>query len=640
MGDGIRIAILALVVSLSSIVLLGCSDDPTPGPGEFASPCDENDDCKSLVCAGLEGQDKLCSVACTDPLGDECDPGFRCRRPEDSDGFACICASALGCARGNDPDGECQEASDCDDGVDCTQDACIGQVCQNRLAPDLCALGESCRPLLGGCTLGEPCTQDFECERFADDCTSFALCNSLTERCSYGVRDDDGDGFFPASCGGEDCDDFSSSVLPAGFEQCDAIDNDCDDTIDEGASENSCGGQICSAGSCGGSCSGSGVDCSSAGDGSGCVDLNSDPSNCGDCGRRCSAPFSCFDGLCGERDRCLDVACPSSSTCVNVVGGTECRCDLGFEPNGDSSACIDLDECARGLSTCGTSAACQNFEGGFECLCAQGFELLGGDCFDINECFNGLQCGTGTCINLSGSFACSCDFGSAIDPGTGLCQIVNECQAGTLAGHAWCDGGCRDTTADPSYCGNCQTECIGQGVCIESACACSDSTLMYCDGICVNGHTSTADCGFCGNSCPIGASCVDDQCQCPGADVTCGDTCVPLGTTAHCLNCDDSCAVGASCTNTGCACPNGQSDVCSGTCTNTQSDNANCGFCGNGCITNLGQSCQNGTCQCSPELPNACPDGCWNFQNDKQHCGNCVTQCSGMCMNGECHNEG
>lgn len=634
MGDAIRIAILALLFAL------GCSDDPTPGPGELATPCAADADCKSLLCVARQGEPKLCSIGCTDPLGDECPSGFRCRRPEDHDGLACVCTDPNGCALRDPSDETCTRASECDDRIDCTTDSCDGARCLHRLAPEACGPGESCRLSEGGCTLGEPCEQDAECQASMDACTGFAQCDALTGRCKYGVTDDDADGFYPRSCGGQDCDDSAASTSPASVEHCNLQDDDCDGVIDEEASGADCGAGTCISGTCVG-CGPEQEDCSPLRDGTLCVDLDADAENCGACGRTCEAGFACFDGVCSERDRCADgVSCPVHSTCVNVPGSVECRCDLGFEPDSTSRACTDIDECDRGLDDCGASAICANDTGGFECLCDDGFRLdAGRECVDINECNEGFDCGTGTCVNLPGGVDCSCDFGSALDPGSGRCVIVDACQAGTLPPFGWCDGACRNLSSDKDYCGTCDIACPGAGICVAGECGCSSATLTLCGGSCVNTHTSTTHCGGCDNPCVIGASCADDMCKCPTGQVECSDSCQTLGTTASCKECDDTCPQGASCTASGCMCPVGVPDVCDGRCVDTNSDNENCGECGTLCDVGIGMTCNDGDCRCPPQAPNRCGNACKNFQNDEEHCGGCNAPCTtGTCVNGECTN--
>ncbi|HEX2677107.1 MAG TPA: putative metal-binding motif-containing protein [Polyangiales bacterium] len=66
--------------------------------------------------------------------------------------------------------------------------------------------------------------------------------------------DADLDGFTAVSCGGDDCDDSAPGVSPAGVEVCDAIDNDCNGTVDDGFAQYSCLRQntiaSCTAGKC------------------------------------------------------------------------------------------------------------------------------------------------------------------------------------------------------------------------------------------------------------------------------------------------------------------------------------------------------------------------------------------------------
>jgi len=104
--------------------------------------------------------------------------------------------------------------------------------------------------------------------------------------------------------------------------------------------------------------------------------------------------------------------------------------------------------------------------------------------------------------------------------------------------------------------------------------------------------------------------------------------------------------------------------LCSGTCTNLQTDEDNCGSCGNVCPA--GASCSGGTCACPagyylfnnvcrPEVvvpssavknvlcasPTTLCDGtCTNLQTDKDNCGSCGNTCptnGGYCSGGICY---
>ena len=48
--------------------------------------------------------------------------------------------------------------------------------------------------------------------------------------------------------------------------------------------------------------------------------------------------------------------------CINLIGGFECLCPEGQEPN-ESHECVDLDECARDRNIC-PNGECVNTEAG------------------------------------------------------------------------------------------------------------------------------------------------------------------------------------------------------------------------------------------------------------------------------------
>jgi len=82
-------------------------------------------------------------------------------------------------------------------------------------------------------------------------------------------------------------------------------------------------------------------------------------------------------------------------------------------------------------------------------------------------------------------------------------------------------------------------------------------------------------------------------------------------------------------------------------CATTQTDNSNCGMCGNTC--GILQVCAGGTCASSCLssqtlcLPDAGPPYCADTKNDNANCGSCGNYCTlttPLCSNGTCISAG
>lgn len=303
--------------------------------------------------------------------------------------------------------------------------------------------------------------------------------------------------------------------------------------------------------------------------------------------------------------------------CENYRGGYRCNCERGYEKHGNGS-CQDINECL--LNLCDQD--CENSLGGFRCLCYKGFTFNSttGRCQDKNECeFPVTNRCIQRCINVPGSFVCTCDKkGYALNSDGVSCYAVTNCtridcpvknggcskqENGTeecfcnsgytiLANNtcqledvrwcevAKCDQGCEETPDGQSFICSCRTgyllledrtsckEC-SPGIfgkdCLE-ACTCSATNTMSC-----NSSTGACRCkaGWEGVSCSV------DVNECTATPrVVC-----PFN--SHCLN-----TIGSYL----CPCDDGYQRNASGRC--VDSHPCNCGPNANSCDT------QTGICLC------------------------------------------
>ena len=125
----------------------------------------------------------------------------------------------------------CTTAADCDDGVHCNGiESCGAAGCVAGTAIE--------------CDDGDPCTID--------------TCSEADRACAHGGSDGDGDGHDAAGCGdGDDCDDSDPGRHPGADEVCDDDDEDCDPVTVGGTDEDGDGdvsGACCNDTECGPDC--------------------------------------------------------------------------------------------------------------------------------------------------------------------------------------------------------------------------------------------------------------------------------------------------------------------------------------------------------------------------------------------------
>lgn len=357
-------------------------------------------------------------------------------------------------------------SSDCDDGIECTDDRCVGSACTHAPDPALCTEGETCDATTG-CVAVAECTSDGDC-RDDNGCTVGERCDTTTSRCAYDLPDNDHDGESAADCGGTDCNDRVPEVRPGATESCNGRDDDCDGVVDGAAANASCPpGRSCESARC--TCPPElPLECPD-----GCFDLLTDPSHCLTC----------------------DTVCPTSEhgRAFCNVGVCALECDEGFHPCADG--CFTDDDVTRCGAECVACPMPQNgsvacVEGSCEISCDAGYHRCGEACVanaSVDSC--GDRC---SACPVPTNGRASCD-GVA-------CGV--ECDAGFHA----CAGTCARNT-DPATCG---TSCT----------PCSVPT----------GSTATCDGSNCGIACFPGRHQCGDACLLDTSPSSCGTSCTPCPT--------------------------------------------------------------------------------------------------------------
>ncbi|KAI8498260.1 hypothetical protein Bbelb_242040 [Branchiostoma belcheri] len=124
-------------------------------------------------------------------------------------------------------------------------------------------------------------------------------------------------------------------------------------------------------------------------------------------------------------DKCGLQPCFPGVPCINVAGGFECGdCPEGYTGNGIT--CQDVDECTS-ATTNDCTYVCENTPGSYRCTCSAGYILINDQCLDIDECAYGLSECSHLCINNVGSYTCDCPVGYRLGPDNKQCIELDEC---------------------------------------------------------------------------------------------------------------------------------------------------------------------------------------------------------------------
>ena len=547
-----------------------------PGSLGFRCPCMEKSDCESGWCVFHLGG-KVCSMNCAE----ECPPTFQCRETATAGtdtGTALVCQSAFAslCL-------PCIKDADCPG----SGDRCVlypegkGAFCGGKCGPEkACPAGYECKTLdtiLGG-TAEQCMNSSGECA-----CSNFAVAELLGTTCSIANEH----GVCPGwrQCGEAGLGECDADVPQA--DTCDGDDNDCDDSVDEGAP--CVDNNPCTIDDCAGK--------------EGCVHQPISGDLCSD-GDLCTEGEVCVEGQClGEPTICEDNNPCTKNGCEAQIGCTWEKLSAPVECPDDGEPCT-LDVCSDGICThpagndgtsCQDDDPCTNAE-----YCSAG-ACLPGDY--LPEC---ISCGDGVCMFGEDYESCKPDCGFCGDKTCG----IKENQLGicpqdclTPCGNGVCEGG-EDSDLCKVDCGGC-----GDGLCgwKESNSNCPGDCEPGCgNGVCE--ATETPD------TCPPDCMppCGDKICEygenpigCPADCTVCGDSvCGKDEDKATCpLDCTPACGNGK--------CEGGESfDSCK----------VDCGFCGDAvcgfietwlnCPPDCFHNCGDGICLVGIENDENCPGDC------------------------------
>lgn len=298
------------------------------------------------------------------------------------------------------------------------------------------------------------------------------------------------------------------------------------------------------------------------------VNLMTDPKNCGACGFQCAgsgnATFDCVSGKCTYR-------CTDRTADCNGIVDDDCEVTLGTNDNCNGCG----DRCPDPNKPCIYDETTQVGR----CGCKPGLLLCGEKCVDLTD--DDESCGA--CDHKCDP----ADGGAGSDGGAPPTNAYYGCQ-NSECGHLRCrvpffscDGdlsnGCETSLLSNEHCGACNNACAPGQTCRANSqgkpeCMCSPG-LTLCGKECVDLTTHPKNCGACGIRCSLVGSAMNQ-----------------VGTCAYGY-CIQECRQGWG------DCNGDPSDGCE---VNLNSDQRNCGTCGNACDVLAGQPCVGGGCAVHP----------------------------------------
>ena len=369
--------------------------------------------------------------------------------------------------------------------------------------------------------------------------------------------------------------------------------------------------------------------------------MQQDSNNCGECGKVCGVNDN------GEKTVCVGGVCVVNS-CTNE-NETPCQEGSGMVCHDLNST--DVNNCGGCGYICGnnpTSTASSNECKAGACLytCNAGYTQCSGN-DDVNRTMDKIICVKTSDMQTDPNNCGGCNIQCNSDESC----VGGSCQKNTCdEGYTFCGmNDCRLTTGnDPVNCGACNNRCENNSTSTATSTSCLDGVCQF---ECKSGYENCGTGETSGTiSCVLISSMQMDNNNCGG----CGDTL----TGEHICASDESCVSGQCVKND---CGSGLTMCGLGECRQTKgSDANNCGACGFICANNptstaTSDTCLGGVCQytCKPEYTN-CGTGVTaesiscvlttSMQTDNYNCGGCGNPVTGehicksteSCVNGKC----
>jgi MYXO-CTERM domain-containing protein len=359
--------------------------------------------------------------------------------------------------------------------------------------------------------------------------------------------------------------EYACSPTNGGIERCDGMDNDCNGLADE------------------------------------TIDLDTDATNCGECGHVCM--FYQATGACSG-GQCELFSCRGGFVDRDGNGDNGCECQMTLTEGSVT--------CDPAAPACGAAEVCADVDGDAQSHCsAIPLDLCDGE---DNDCDGQVDEDAET--QLSDSACYTYPLGCS-ETAPGVWSCAGQCRTGLEQ----CVGG--------------RIRCSGEVTPSAEVC---DGVDNNCDGQVDEGYDVQSDlrnCGTCGNVCPLQAGANSYAVACAAGQ--CQFACQP---NHHDL--DGDVATGSA--GTGCeyacirsnggveACGDSQDNDCDGQVDEgflLATDPNNCGTCGNSCaagtpIHAVAQGCSGGTCQYSCEVG-------WNDTNGDRPLGLAGNGCEYAC---------